>query len=41
MDKVALAEALSDNEKQTIYTMLDAFIGKPKLKMPFRGCLKM
>lgn len=25
-------ESLSDEEKQTIYTMLDAFIGKRKLK---------
>ena len=32
MEKVALMESLSDEEKQTIYTMLDAFIGKRKLK---------
>jgi len=32
MEKVALMESLSDEEKQTIYTMLDAFIGKKKLK---------
>ena len=32
MEKVALMESLSDEEKQTIYTMLEAFIGKRKLK---------
>ncbi|WP_375605553.1 helix-turn-helix domain-containing protein [Flavobacterium davisii] len=32
MEKVSLMESLSENEKQTIYTMLDAFIGKKKLK---------
>lgn len=32
MEKVSLMESLSDDEKQTIYTMLDAFIGKRKLK---------
>lgn len=32
MEKVALMEGLSDDEKHTIYTMLDAFIGKRKLK---------
>jgi len=32
MEKVALMESLSSEEKQTIYTMLDAFIGKRKLK---------
>jgi hypothetical protein len=32
MEKVALMESLSDEEKQTIYTMLDAFVGKRKLK---------
>ena len=31
MEKVALMESLSSEEKQTIYTMLDAFIGKRKL----------
>lgn len=40
MEKVALLEALSDNEKQTIYTMLDAFIGKQKLKDALSGVLK-
>lgn len=32
MEKVALMESLSNEEKQTIYTILDAFIGKRKLK---------
>ena len=40
MEKVALLEALNDNEKQTIYTMLDAFIGKQKLKDALSGVLK-
>jgi transcriptional regulator with XRE-family HTH domain len=32
MEKVALIESLTDDEKNTIYSMLDAFIGKRKLK---------
>ena len=32
MEKLRLMEALSDEERKTIYTMLDAFIGKKKLK---------
>ncbi|MFV0507247.1 MAG: helix-turn-helix domain-containing protein, partial [Bacteroidales bacterium] len=40
MEKVALLEALDDNEKQTIYTMLDAFIGKKKLRDALSGVLK-
>lgn len=32
MEKVALMEALNEEEKHTIYVMLDAFIGKRKLK---------
>jgi len=32
MEKVSLIEALTDEERKTIYTMLDAFIGKKKLK---------
>jgi transcriptional regulator with XRE-family HTH domain len=32
LEKVALMESLSEEEKQTIYVMLDAFIGKRKLK---------
>jgi len=32
MEKVALIEALSEEERKTIYNILDAFIGKKKLK---------
>lgn len=32
MEKVSLIEQLSEEERQTLYTMLDAFIGKKKLK---------
>ena len=32
MEKVSLMESLNKDEKHTIYTMLDAFIGKRKLK---------
>ena len=32
MEKVSLMESLSEEERKTIYTMLDAFIGKKKLK---------
>jgi transcriptional regulator with XRE-family HTH domain len=32
MEKVSLIEALTEEERKTIYTMLDAFIGKKKLK---------
>ena len=32
MEKVKLIESLSDEEKQTIYNVLDAFVGKKKLK---------
>ena len=32
MEKVALLESLSEEERKTIYTMLDAFVGKKKLK---------
>jgi transcriptional regulator with XRE-family HTH domain len=32
MEKVSLIESLNDDEKNTIYSMLDAFIGKRKLK---------
>ena len=32
MEKVRLMDALNDEERKTIYTMLDAFIGKKKLK---------
>jgi hypothetical protein len=32
MEKVSLLETLNEEEKKTIYTMLDAFVGKKKLK---------
>ncbi|MEM6526373.1 MAG: hypothetical protein AAF693_21440 [Bacteroidota bacterium] len=32
MEKVRLIESLSDEEKQTLFTILDAFVGKRKLK---------
>jgi hypothetical protein len=32
MEKVTLMETLSEEERKTIYTMLDAFVGKKKLK---------
>jgi transcriptional regulator with XRE-family HTH domain len=32
MEKVALMETLTEEERKTIFTMLDAFIGKKKLK---------
>ena len=40
MEKVALMETLNDEEKHTIYVMLDAFIGKRKLKDALSGVLK-
>lgn len=32
MEKVSLIEGLSEEERKTIYTMIDAFVGKKKLK---------
>jgi len=32
MEKVSLIESLNNDEKNTLYSMLDAFIGKQKLK---------
>lgn len=32
MEKVSLIESLTDKERDTMYTMLDAFLGKNKLK---------
>jgi transcriptional regulator with XRE-family HTH domain len=32
MEKVSLIESLNDDEKNTLYSMLDAFVGKRKLK---------
>lgn len=39
MEKVALVESLATEEKQTIYTILDAFLGKKKLKDTLAGVL--
>jgi transcriptional regulator with XRE-family HTH domain len=40
MEKVALMETLGDEEKQTIYNMLDAFVGKKKLKDTLQNVLQ-
>jgi len=32
MEKIRLIEALSEEEKKTIFNILDAFVGKKKLK---------
>jgi transcriptional regulator with XRE-family HTH domain len=39
MEKVSLMESLNEEEKQTIYIMLDAFIGKRKLKDALQNVL--
>ena len=39
MEKVTLIESLDKQEKQAIYTMLDAFIGKQKLKASLSNML--
>lgn len=39
MEKVSLMESLNEEEKQTIYIMLDAFIGKRKLKDALQSVL--
>jgi len=39
MEKVKLIESLSDNERETIYSILDAFVGKKKLKDTLAGVL--
>jgi len=40
MEKVNFIESLADEEKATIYKMLDAFLGKKKLKDTLAGVLK-
>jgi transcriptional regulator with XRE-family HTH domain len=40
MEKVSLIEQLNKEERQTLYTMLDAFVGKKKLKDALAGVLK-
>jgi hypothetical protein len=32
MEKIKIIEALSDEEKKTVFSIVDAFIGKKKLK---------
>lgn len=39
MEKVTLVESLNKDEKQTIYTMLDAFVSKRKLKDALKNVL--
>jgi len=41
MEKVWLMEALNDEERKIIYTMLDAFIGKKNKRTPFRTFFMM
>lgn len=40
MEKVKLMESLSNEEKSTIFTILDAFIGKRKLKNTLSSVLQ-
>ncbi len=40
MEKVTLLETLNEKEKITIYTIIDAFIGKQKLKNTLAGVLQ-
>ena len=40
MEKVRLIDSLKDEEKKTIYNILDAFIGKEKLKNTLSNVLK-
>jgi hypothetical protein len=41
MEKVTLMETLNELEKQTIYTMLDAFVGKKKLKDALNNAIEL
>ncbi len=40
MEKVTLMESLSEDERNTIYNMLDAFVGKRKLKEALSNVLQ-
>ncbi len=40
MEKINMIESLAEEEKATIYKMLDAFLGKKKLKDTLAGVLK-
>jgi len=39
MEKVKAIEALSDEEKKTVFSIVDAFVGKKKLKDALSGVL--
>ncbi len=39
MEKVKMIEALSDEEKKTVFSIVDAFVGKKKLKDVLSGVL--
>ncbi|OWP82906.1 MULTISPECIES: helix-turn-helix domain-containing protein [Flavobacterium] len=39
MEKVKMIEALSDEEKKTVFSIVDAFVGKKKLKDALSGVL--
>jgi hypothetical protein len=39
MEKVKAIEALSDEEKKTVFSIVDAFAGKKKLKDALSGVL--
>ena len=41
MEKVRLIESLNETEKNVIFTMLDAFIGKKKLKGALQNALDL
>jgi hypothetical protein len=40
MEKVSLVETLQEDERKTIYTMLDAFVGTKKLKEALSNVLQ-
>jgi len=40
MEKIRLMEGLSEDEQKTIFTILDAFVGKKKLKDTLSSVLK-
>tara|TARA_B110000967_G_C18431770_1_gene338905 strand:- start:131 stop:493 length:363 start_codon:yes stop_codon:yes gene_type:complete len=41
MEKVKLMESLEEEEKQTLFTMLDAFVSKKRLRDALSNALKM
>ncbi|MCZ8023361.1 MAG: hypothetical protein O9294_16475 [Cytophagales bacterium] len=40
MEKVRLIEGLADDERKTLFMILDAFVGKKKLKDTLSSVLK-